>query len=160
MNINSIGSTSSIAQLDSLQSTSTSRASSIPPADAAASATFSKPAELFNKLQQLQQQDPDKLKEVASSIADSLRSAASGSSDGFLSKLADSFDQVAKTGDLSALQPKSGGAAAGVSGHHGHHGHGHHGGGSGGVASVLANALDQVNQALSAPSDAAAATVT
>ena len=68
----------------------------------------SKPAQLLSKLQQLQEQDPEKLKEVLAQIADALRSAAAADDSEesqFLTMLADKFDEAAKTGDLSVLQP-------------------------------------------------------
>jgi hypothetical protein len=134
----------------------TSRNSSVPPppTTAAASADISKPGELFSKLQQLQQQDPVKFKEVIGEIAQSLHDAAGhakGRGADFLTQLADRFDQAAQTGELPAPAPqesRSGGSA------HGHHHHGHRGGGA--VASALQHALDQVNQALTAGSAAPA----
>jgi hypothetical protein len=88
------------------------------------SAKISPVGRLTSDLQQLQQKDPDKLKEVLSDIATMLKDASqqqsngaegSGSSGDFLSRLADRFQKAADTGDLSALRPP-----------HGHgHGHGH-----------------------------------
>ncbi|HPI76816.1 MAG TPA: zinc ribbon domain-containing protein [bacterium] len=71
---------------------------------------FSGPADLLSKLSQLQEADPDKFKELCGDIAAKLREAASnsdadGMDAGMLESLATKFESVAKTGDLSALQP-------------------------------------------------------
>jgi hypothetical protein len=146
--VRSTDSAGSVAAVTPAGSDRTSRASSVPPPpNAAASAEISKPGELFSKLQQLLQKDPEKFKEVVGEVAHSLRDAAqkaTGRGAEFLNRLADRLDQTAQTGDLSALAPKesrSGGEARA------HHHHGHHGGA---VGSALENALDQVNQALGA----------
>jgi hypothetical protein len=68
----------------------------------------SKDAEMMKQLQELQKTDPEKLKQVASDVADKLKAAADkqgGDAGKALSALADKFSAVAKTGDLSALQP-------------------------------------------------------
>lgn len=162
MGIGGIGSASRVGGIEQVQSVDVSRPSSIPPGPAdtsAATTNISKPGELLGKLQLLEQQDPAKFKEIVTGLAESLRKDASqaGASDSsWLNKLADRFDQVASTGNLSALEPTSQSQAqsaqgAGGAQHHHHGGHGHHGhGGSGSLASLFSNALDQVNQALGA----------
>ncbi len=90
------------------------------------SVELSGPAKLFSALQQLASQDPAKFKTVTADIASKLQAAAgtdstSGTSgNSFLATLASKFQQASQTGDVSVLQPPSGG-------HHSHHGH--HGGG-------------------------------
>jgi hypothetical protein len=77
---------------------------------------LSDPGQLFQQLQQLQQQKPDQLATVLTDIADKLRSVAGGTSatsavtpDGaaagadFLNRLADRFDAAAQSGDLASL---------------------------------------------------------
>jgi hypothetical protein len=79
---------------------------------------LSDPGQLFQQLQQLQQQNPDQLATVLTDIADKLRSVAGGTSatsavppDGaaagadFLTRLADRFDAAARSGDLTSLVP-------------------------------------------------------
>lgn len=71
----------------------------------------SKPTELYAKLQELAESDPEKLKEVCGSIAEQLEAAAE-EDDSFggqmLSDLAEKFQSVAEGGDLSQLEPPSG----------------------------------------------------
>jgi hypothetical protein len=163
MNINGIGSASSTTAVDaiSVNNVSTQNGGAAAVSTPAASAEISKPGELFSKLQQLAQQDPDKFKQIAGSIADNLRTAAQqagGNGSSFLNKLADRFDQAAQSGDLSSFQPhQEEQGAGGVQGQHHHHGH-HGGGGGGAIASIFENALDEVNQALGAGADPTAAT--
>jgi hypothetical protein len=159
MNINGIGSTSSTDAVGAIDSSHVSTAAGAPVAAStpAASAEISKNGELLSKLQQLLQQDPGQFKRIASSIAENLRSAAQqsgGDGSSFLGKLADRFDQAAQTGDLSPLQPQNE-ASGSVQGHHHHHGH--HGGG-GAIASIFENALNDVNQVLSAAPPTTAST--
>jgi hypothetical protein len=82
------------------------------------SAKISGPGQLYNNLQQLQQKDPDKFKQVVTDIANQLQTAAQQAGQNpagqFLSNLADKFQNVANGGDLSQLQPH----------HHHHHAHG------------------------------------
>jgi hypothetical protein len=80
----------------------TKRSSSRPPP------AISKRAESLKKLKDLQASDPAKLKAAAAEIADKLKAEAGkqgGEAGKALSALADKFDTVARTGDLSALQP-------------------------------------------------------
>lgn len=73
------------------------------------SARISRRSALFNKLKQLQEADPQKFKQVVSDIASKLKSAAqqaTGPMAQRLSKMADRFQKVADTGDLSQLQPQ------------------------------------------------------
>jgi hypothetical protein len=73
---------------------------------------LSKPAELYAKLQQLQQSDPEKFKAVTADIAAKLKAAAADQGDGFggkmLSDLAAKFEAVANGGDITQLKPPSG----------------------------------------------------
>jgi hypothetical protein len=157
MNVNGIGTSSTIDALTALSNTSnpdasqeTTGTSSTP----ATSTNVSKPGELMSKLSQLLQQDPAKFKEVTQQISDELKTAAqsaSGPQASFLTKLSENFAQASSSGSLSSLQPPAG-SAGGVSGHHHHHGGGHGPGGGGGIESVISTALDQVNQALSGTS--------
>ena len=141
----------------------------------AASTHISKRGQLLSKLQQLQQQDPAKFKQVVTDIATKLQDAAksaTGDQQKFLSDLADKF-QKAESGDLSGLQPpaKSANGAAALyqqntqnaqsanqsvttqttqSGKHGHH---HHGGGQSGSAQsgaqqTLTGIFAELNSAL------------
>jgi hypothetical protein len=77
--------------------------------------------QLFSKLQQLQQQDPTKFKQVLTQIASELQTAAQQQGQGnqaqFLTQLANKFQTAAQTGDLTPLQPQQGVQGA----HHGHH---------------------------------------
>jgi hypothetical protein len=167
MNINGIGTTSTIDALSALSNTSSPDASQEASGTAttpAASASVSKPGELMSKLNQLLQQDPAKFKQVTQQISDELKSAAqdaSGPQASFLNKLSENFAQASSSGSLSSLQPPQG-SGSGVSGHHHHHGGGHHGGGGGGggIESVISTALDQVNQALTGTSSSGASPTT
>jgi len=77
------------------------------------SVDFSKPGELFSKLQQLQSSDPEKFKQVCADIAQKLNTAAQADgSNSKLSDLAKKFQSVADGGDISQLQPTK---------HHHHH---------------------------------------
>jgi hypothetical protein len=157
--IGGIGGTNSLPEVDG-DATRAKRNSSAPPAgSAAASARFSKPGELFSKLQQLAEQDPEKLKEVAGKIADSLHQAAAktGGAGEFLEKLAASFDEVAKSGDLADLRPKNDAPPTGPAPgqrhihHHHHHHHHHHnriGGRAADIGAELEKALNMVTDAL------------
>ncbi|HEY2407508.1 MAG TPA: hypothetical protein VGI10_15965 [Polyangiaceae bacterium] len=160
--VNGLSSIASILDPSNIQSTDgTSGTLSSP----AASATISKPGELFGKLSQLSQQDPAEFKQVTQSISDELKSAAQGATGQqaqFLNELAGKFSQAASSGDASVLQPGGDKAGAASGHHHHHHGgaHGASGGGSGGIEAVLTQALDQVNQALSGSDPAQASVAT
>lgn len=69
----------------------------------------SNPAEFFSKLQALQESDPEKFREVVTSIADQLEAAAEDeeltSASSMLSDLAAKFRDVANGGDISQLKP-------------------------------------------------------
>lgn len=146
MNINSLSSpsaTSSVGGLSGVGSQRAARTSSVPPPPAGASASISKPGELLSKLQQLQQSDPAKFKEVTAELSKQLKDAAgsaTGPAAAALNKLADGLAQASSTGSLDALTPKGG-----AKGHHGHH---HHGGGGGAVGAALSSALETVQKAL------------
>src|SRR5579872_917297 len=73
----------------------------------ATSPHISREAQFISNLQQLQQQEPAKFKQVLTDAANQLTAAAqsaTGSDKQFLTNLADKF-QKAANGDLSALQP-------------------------------------------------------
>jgi hypothetical protein len=74
----------------------------------AASAIISKPAELFNRLRQLKEKDPDTFTEVVSTLTEKLKTAAAqyeaDLTGPLLSDLAATFEEVANGGDLAALQ--------------------------------------------------------
>ncbi len=89
---------------------------------------LSGPAQFFNKLQSLEQTDPNKAKQALSDIASKLSDQATkvgGERGKQLSTLADKFSQAAQTGDISGLQPSGAAQGAQGGGHHGGH-HGHH----------------------------------
>ena len=66
-------------------------------------------AQFLNKLEQLQEKDPDAftatLTEMAGEVREKAASAA-GMDAEMLNRLADDMEEAAETGDLSALQPK------------------------------------------------------
>jgi hypothetical protein len=168
MNVNGIGGSPLSAVSNATTSHTAKTRSSIPPANgASASTNISKPAELLQKLQQLQQQDPTQFKQVVSQLADSLQQVAdkSGDSNSMAARLATALKKVADTGDLSSLQSamqppgmaaavQSANAATGTAApssaqaaqkhHHGHH----HGGGGGAVAAAFSTAFSQIDAAL------------
>ena len=122
MGIDGIGSTSSISQLDPLLQIQTSAQVGSTGATDSTTSDVSDFASVMNELQQLQQSDPDKFKQVMSSIATTVQTDASnatGSQARFLSQLAGKFQQAAQTGTMTPLEP----SGAGLSGHHGHHHH-------------------------------------
>lgn len=111
----------------------------------ASSVDISKPAQLFNKLKQLQTSDPTKFKQVTAQLADKLQKAAdnsTGDDQKLLSDLASKFKEASQIGELSLPQgPDRGsgrpqgikstlGQGAGISqtqasGKHKSHGHHH-----------------------------------
>lgn len=77
------------------------------PIGPASSTSISRQSQFFNKLKQLQAQDPDKFKQVLTDIANQLTTAAqsaTGRDQKFLTDLADKFTKAA-AGDVAALQP-------------------------------------------------------
>jgi hypothetical protein len=120
---------SSVVGSSSLALNTTGRASATSGAEgAAAQPEVSKMGQLMSQLQQLQQSDPAKFKQVMGAISQKLKDEAAGATGQraeFLGGLASRFDQAAQSGDLSALQPP---AQAGKA--HGHH---HHAGYKGGA---------------------------
>jgi len=107
--------------------------------------SISPAAKFLNELQQLQQQNPDQFKKVASQIATNLQNAATTAKNAgdtteatALTNLANQFQTSATTGQLPPLQALQ--QAAGAAGHHHGH-HGHHGGG-GASSTDLLNLLD------------------
>ncbi len=170
MNVNNVGTSPLSSLLNATLAQRTNTPSSIPPAGAtAASAQISKPGELLQKLQQLQQQDPTQFKQVLTQLADNLQQVAdqSGNSDGMAAKLATAFKNAADSGDLTALQTalqppnvaaaaqaassssstSAAGSSQGAQKHH--HGHHHHGGG--GIAAAFSTAFSQIDAALQSP---------
>src|SRR4051812_1983098 len=89
-----------------------SAASTSPAAVAAPAATadISGPGRIVSLLQQLQEADPAKFKQVTAQIAAQLKSAApqQGSAGGFLAKLAERFQQASQTGDAGSLAGSEG----------------------------------------------------
>jgi hypothetical protein len=151
MTISTVDSASAVEQAKAPTQGRASRTSSVPPPqNAAASATISRGGELMSKLKQLQSTDPAQFKSVMADLSQKLKSAASQSGDAKLGQLADRFAQAAQSGDLSSLQPKSGGP-------HKHGGHGAGGPKAGGLDAVFASALDEVNKALGSATAAAPA---
>lgn len=132
--------------------TSTTSASSVPPAMAGAeTASISTPGQFFSELQQLSQSNPTEFKQVASQLATSFQNAASsatGADAKRLTALANSLSQASQTGTLQPPQPPPGAAAAGQAGSAGgsggaHHHHHHHGGGGGGGGGGQSSAMNQ-----------------
>ena len=183
LNAFSVGATQALSGIQSLQTDPTATQGSDTDASAsgstgpAASTHISKQGQLLSKLQQLQQQDPAKFKQVVTDIATKLQDAAksaTGDQQKFLTDLADKF-QKAESGDLSGLQPpaqSANGAAAlyqqnaqnaqsatGTSqavhsGKHGHHHGGNQPGGAqsgatqSGVQQTLSGIFSELNSAL------------
>lgn len=66
-------------------------------------------AQLLNKLEQLQENDPDAFSETLTEMASEARekaASATGTEAKMLNRLADNLEEAADTGDLSVLQPK------------------------------------------------------
>jgi len=112
MNVSALQSQSSLTSasgLTRLRLNSTSASKSTSNVSTEDTANVSGPGEMYAKLQQLQQQDPAKFKEVCQSISEELQAAADEQGDSFngnmLSDLADKFASVAEGGDISQLQP-------------------------------------------------------
>ncbi len=82
--------------------------------------SFSKGAEMMQKLSDLQSSDPEKFKEVARNISDKLTEAAKNSTDSKAASLyttmAEKFASAAQSGDMSSLTPPEAPAAAGAQG--------------------------------------------
>jgi hypothetical protein len=76
------------------------------------SGTISPAGQMMSQLEQLQQQDPAKLKKILAQIANQLSAAAQlhgpGNQADLLYKLAGRFKSAAQTGDLSRLKPRAG----------------------------------------------------
>jgi hypothetical protein len=147
-----------------LQSAQTGEASSATKvgADNSAPSTVSETGQLITKLQQLQQKDPAKFKQLAAKIATQLHAAAQNETQPgqkeALSNLADKFQHLAKGGAISQLQPS--GSANRVASAYGPNQPAGQQGLLGVLArndtstmspdsrKVLANILDEVNQAV------------
>ncbi len=102
--LQSIGATTGSTSADAASSLDSTGSSTSTPA---ASVDVSGPGQIYAKLQQLQQEDPTKFKQVVSEIAKQLQSAATQSGDKNLSALASKFEDVANGGDLSEIKPPS-----------------------------------------------------
>jgi hypothetical protein len=89
------------------------------------SVSFSGPGRFLSDLQNLEQTDPARAKQILADLAGRLRTAAAkgGADSSQMTAMADKLQQAADTGDLSGLQPAQGQSQQG--GHH-HHGHHHH----------------------------------
>jgi hypothetical protein len=73
---------------------------------------ISEAASMLSKLKELQGSDPAKFQSTMKDMADNLRATAKeqgGKAAEFLNGMADKVTEAAKTGDLSALKPPSGG---------------------------------------------------
>jgi hypothetical protein len=127
-----------------------------PPATfGAAAPQISGPGQFFSKLQQLAETNPTQFKQVTQQISDQLRQQAqqsTGRAAQFENALADRYASAAQSGDLSAFKPQGGSETSAAQHAHHHHGHGGGGGGGGGgpLAAIFSNALEEINQALSA----------
>ena len=157
MNINSVGSSNTLASLIQTNSTIGGTSTSSTSSTGAATQTHVSPlGELMSKLQQLLQQDPAQFKQVAGQLATSLQQAAqqSGDSNGPLSQLATGLQQAAQTGQMPTFQPPAAASGQSASGQAlQHHGSGHHRHGGGGamssaVKTAFSTALTQINTAL------------
>ncbi len=135
-----------VASTDSASATSSDLASVLSGTDSTSTASGSTSTSVSNKaklqqqLQQLQQTDPAKFKQVTADIASKLQEEAKqvgGSQGQALSKVADTFQQASQTGSLPDL--KSGG-------HHHHHG----GGGGGGAATPTSTVSSPASAAATA----------
>jgi len=112
MTLSSINAVSTIDQIGapgSVQSRPTSRidASGNCTSSRVGSADVSQTAQLLSQLQQLQQSDPTKFKNVAQDIANQLGAAAQqvgGAQGQALSSLSTDFQQAAQTGSLPSVQ--------------------------------------------------------
>ena len=109
--LNSINS-SLLSEIDSYlstQQTSGSTSTTASSDTASDRVDFSQLAQLFKELQKLQNTDPAEFKKALTDAAKKLKDAAGQQSDptaaGFLTNLADKFQQAADTGDLSVLKP-------------------------------------------------------
>lgn len=171
MNISGLNNYSSTLNISSLfetetdtdDTTSSSTTSTSSSSNRADSLDLSKPSEIYSKLQELAETDPDKLKEVCGKIAEKLKSAAEsgdGQDNKMLSDLAQKFQNVADGGDVSQLKPPeppsfSGGQApidtyskqqdtqtGLVNSYSGNHGHGEK------QDQILSSILDEINTAL------------
>ncbi len=70
---------------------------------------FSQPFELLSSLEQLKNEDPEKLKELMKEISETLKNDAAETTDeseaAVLTMIADKFGSAAESGDLTELQP-------------------------------------------------------
>ena len=135
MSINSVSSISTVLDIQSVTTPSSSPASATDASAATSGVTvdISKPGQLMSELTALAQSDPTKFKSVTADIAKQLQDAASsqgGSSASFLDKLAGKFSAASQSGSAADLAP-SGKA-------HGHH----HGGGGHHLVHASASASD------------------
>jgi len=113
--INSIGSSQSVSGVSFQSGSAASTVEATQPASD--STALSGLADLFSKLEALQQSDPSKLKEALAAIAKKLseaaKSAATPEEKKALIDLADKFGQAAKTGDLASVEKAISGGPSG-----------------------------------------------
>jgi hypothetical protein len=125
MGIDGVSSTRSVSPLDPLLQMQGQRGVISPGSDADAGSSISGFANALKELQQLQQSDPAKFKEVTADIAKTLEAdarSATGPQSQFLSELASRFEEASQSGSMSSLEP-----SRSISGHHGHRHHQHSG---------------------------------
>jgi phage repressor protein C with HTH and peptisase S24 domain len=109
MNVTGIRSASEVLQTTAVSSTDS--VSQVTQLDGPEPAGVSKMADLMKQLEELSQSDPEKFKEVMSSLAEQVQQQADAADEagdggaGFLGELAKKFQQAADTGDVSALKP-------------------------------------------------------
>jgi hypothetical protein len=107
LNNSSAGALQGVAAISQLIQTQINTPSNSANAD---SSTISPAGQILSQLEQLQQKDPAKLKQVLSQIAQQLNTAAQlngpGSQGDALARLATRFKSASQTGDLSRLKPR------------------------------------------------------
>ncbi|MBN9658920.1 MAG: hypothetical protein J0H49_12125 [Acidobacteria bacterium] len=123
MSVNAINSSLSANSLESILKTRTSNPSGTSGVSSDPPARVSKLGSLMARLSELQQSDPDRFKEAASTIADKLKEAAASASESGdsekatkLTELAQKFSSAAETGSMPDLRPPGG-----MKGHGGPH---------------------------------------
>jgi len=105
--------------------------------DDPAETTISPWANVFNRLNELQNLDPTALKAASAKLAAAVQTAAgqtTGADRASLTHLGDALGHIAQTGDVAALKP--------AAQHHRHHTPAHS---SGGTGALLNNLLQQID---------------
>ncbi len=120
MSVNAINSSLSATSLESILKTRTASTSETSGVSSDPPARVSKLGSLMAQLSELQQSDPDKFKEVASTIADKLKEAAASATESGdsekatqLTELAEKFTTASETGSMPDLRPPGGMKGAG-----------------------------------------------